>query len=212
MTPAELPFSAAADRNKGPILGVLSRVAPPVAQVLEIASGTGQHAAHFASAHARWHWQPTDADASALSFIAQRCAGLRNVRPPLQLDVLATPWPAALTRFDVVYCANMLHISPWSTCAALMCGAASRLAPDGLLVLYGPFLVEGAPPAPSNIAFDANLRARDPAWGVRRLGDVVAVAEAAGLKLAQCVDMPANNLTLVFRLESPHQAGTRVYP
>jgi len=203
MTPHEdLPFSAAADRNKGPILEVLSRVLPAAARVLEIASGTGQHAAHFAAVHGGWTWQPTDAEAASLPVIVRRCAGLANVRPPLHLDVLA--WPEVVGRgLDAVYCANMLHISPWPTCAALMRGASACLRAGGALVLYGPFLVDGEATASSNLAFDADLRARNPAWGIRRLADVAEEAAHCGLTLEQRVAMPANNMTLVFRAAAP---------
>lgn len=202
MTHPEWPFSAAADRNKQPILDVLRRVLPTNAVVLEIASGTGQHAAHFAAACPAWEWQPTDGDHAALPGIAGRCAALPNVRPPLRLDVLALPWPSSLGRFDAVYCANLLHISPWPTCAALMEGAASHLGAGGRLVLYGPYLVDGEPTAPGNVMFDADLRARDAAWGLRRLADVVDEAGRAGLAFDQRFDMPANNLVLVFRREA----------
>lgn len=199
MSPSELPFSAAAERNRGPILDVLRRVLPARATVLEIASGTGQHAAHCAAAEPGWTWQPSDVGEASLPAIAARCAGLANVRPPLALDVLAQPWSATLGRFDALYCANMLHISPPATCAGLMRAAADHLRRDGLFVVYGPFIVEGEPTAPSNLAFDADLRTRDPAWGLRRLGDVVAAAGIAGLAFEHRFDMPANNLTLVFR-------------
>lgn len=192
------PFSPAAERNKAPILDALAALLPSEARVLEVASGTGQHAAHFAAHQPGWQWQPTDVDTATLPGIAAHCAGLLNVRPPLLLDVLA-PWPAVLGMFNAVYCANMLHISPWVTCAALMDGAANRLVADGHLVLYGPFIVEGEPTAPSNLAFDADLRARDPRWGVRRLADVVDAAAAAGLSFEQRLPMPANNLLLAFR-------------
>lgn len=195
----DLPFSPAAQRNKAPILEVLRQVLSAKASVLEIASGTGQHAEHFASAQAGWQWQPTDFDAASLPGIARRCAALPNVQPPLRLDVLASPWPATLGRFDAFYCANMLHISPWATCAALMQGAARHLVDGGLLVLYGPYIVDGEPTAPSNLAFDADLRARDAAWGLRRLADVAGEAASRGLSLEQRFDMPANNLALVFR-------------
>jgi hypothetical protein len=121
------------------------------------------------------------------------------VCPPVQLDVLKQPWPAQLGRYDAVYGANLLHISPWATCAALMQGAAAHLGPDGALILYGPYRVDGEPTAPSNLAFDADLRRRDPAWGLRRLADVCAAAAAAGLTLQSRHDVPANNLMLVFR-------------
>jgi len=195
----ELTTSPAAERNKAPILDVLMRVLPEAATVLEIASGTGQHAAHFATARPDWTWQPTDADANALASIASRTAALANVRPPLTLDVLAPRWPDSLGRFDALYCANLLHIAEWPTCAALMAGSARHLAPRGALVLYGPYVVDGEPTAPGNVAFDADLRRRNPAWGVRRLADVVAAAEQVGLSFEQRFDMPANNLMLVFR-------------
>jgi SAM-dependent methyltransferase len=194
------PFSPAAERNRAPILAVLQRLLPREAMVLEVAAGTGQHAAHFAAAEPRWLWQPTDAHEAALAGIAAHVAGLANVRPPLRLDVLAGhPWPGAAASFDAVYCANMLHIAPWATCAALMRGAAGRLKPGGRLLIYGPFLVDGEPPAPSNLAFDADLRGRDPAWGLRRLAAVQAEAAAAGLAFDQRIDMPANNLVLAFQ-------------
>jgi SAM-dependent methyltransferase len=197
MSTSELPSSPAAERNKNPILDALRQLLPASATVLEIASGTGQHAAHFARAEAGWHWQPTDEDEEILPVIAARCEGLSNVRPPMRLDVLDLPWPDALGRFDAVFCANMLHISPWETCAALMQGAARHLEGGGLLVVYGPFIVEGEPTAPSNLAFDASLKARDPDWGLRRLADVEARARHAGLALQRRFAMPANNLVLV---------------
>ncbi|HKX42613.1 MAG TPA: DUF938 domain-containing protein [Burkholderiaceae bacterium] len=199
-TDAAPPHSPAAERNREPILEVLARVLPARCRVLEIASGTGQHAEHFARARPGWQWQPSDGDASALSGIAARCAGLANVAAALHLDVLAQPWPsAALGAFDALYCANMLHIAPWPTCAALMRGAAQGLAAQGVLLIYGPFVVDGEPTAPSNTAFDASLRSRNIEWGLRRLSDVEAEARVAGLRLDQRIAMPANNLTLVFR-------------
>jgi SAM-dependent methyltransferase len=195
----ELPFSAAAERNRAPILQVLQRVLPARARVLEIASGTGQHAQHFASASPGWAWQPTDADASMRAVIDARCAGLPGVAPALQLDVLAATWPLEIASLDALYCANMLHISPWATCAALMAGAARHLVPGGLLVIYGPFLVDGVPTSPGNTAFDADLRARDSRWGLRTLAAVQREALAQGLVLQEHVPMPAHNLTLVFR-------------
>lgn len=191
--------SAAADRNKAPILEVLRRVLPQRAAVLEIASGTGQHAAHFAAAEPGWRWQPTDADPESAASIDAWCAELPNVAPAIALDVQAPGWPVPAASLDAIFCANMLHISPWSTCGALMRGAARHLAPEGVLVTYGPYLVDGEPTAPGNIAFDADLRARDPAWGLRLLSEVIAQAQAAGLAFEERVPMPANNLVLVFR-------------
>jgi len=193
-----LPFSPAAERNQASILELLTRLLPERCRVLEIASGTGQHAQHFAGTRPGWQWQPSDADAASLPGIAARCGGLRNVAPPLHLDVLK-PWPAALGGLDAAYCANMLHISPWSTCTALMKGVAHALAPNGALLIYGPFIVDGEPTAPSNTAFDASLNARNAEWGLRRLSAVVAEADAAGLRFEQRIAMPANNLMLLFR-------------
>jgi hypothetical protein len=190
--------SPAADRNKQPILEVLQRVLPPRGVALEIATGTGQHVVHFAAGMPGWTWQPSDPDPDALASIAawRAHAGLPNVRAPLRLDVMTLPWP--VTSVDAIYCANMLHIAPWAACAALMSGAAQHLSSDGLLVTYGPYVVDGVPTAPSNLAFDADLRSRNPQWGLRRLDAVLAQAHACGFVLHERVAMPANNLTLVF--------------
>lgn len=200
----EPPFSPAADRNKGPILRVLREILPPRGAALEIASGTGQHVSWFAAGMPGWTWQPTDADASALPAIAQWVsrAGVDNVRPPLRLDVMAAPWPGAGAAFgqdfDAIFCANLLHISPWPACPALMLGSARHLAAGGVLVTYGPYLEDGVATAASNLAFDRELRARNPQWGIRRLAEVQAEGLAAGLALRQRYAMPANNLLLVF--------------
>jgi hypothetical protein len=199
MSHASLGFSPAADRNKQPILEVLTRLLPDHASVLEVASGTGQHAAHCAAARPGWRWQPTDADPDALPQIAARCAGLHNVAAPLLLDVLAPAWPALPGPFDAIYCANLLHIAPWTACAGLIRLAAHELRSDGALVLYGPFFVAGETASPGNLAFDADLRSRNPQWGVRQLADVLTEARSAGLSLQQRVDMPAHNLVLVLR-------------
>ena len=204
----DLPYSAAAERNKEPILAVLRKVLGPRGIALEIASGTGQHAVHFAAALPGWEWQPTDGDADLLPAMASRIdqAGCRNVRAPVLLDVRAAQWPNVhapfAQRFDAIFCANMLHISPWETCSALMQGAARHLAAGGRLVTYGPYFEEGVQPAGSNLAFDGSLRARDPSWGIRRLEDVAAQARHAGLALRERFEMPANNLVLVFDAES----------
>jgi len=190
--------SPAAERNRGPILAELQRLLPTQGLALEIASGTGQHAAHFAAALAGWRWQPTDGDARSPASIAAWCEGLANVLPPLHLDVLADPWPGVPNPVDAIFCANLLHISPSATTPALMRGAARHLSAEGLLLLYGPYLVDGVDTAPSNLAFDADLRARDAAWGLRRLADVVLQAGNAGLQLRERVAMPANNLLLAF--------------
>jgi hypothetical protein len=198
MPPAD--FSTAAERNKHPILDVLRQALPAQGHALEIASGTGQHVAWFATHLPQWTWQPSDADARALNSIAARTTGqgLANVHPPVQLDVMAPMWLPQPTLFDLVYCANMLHISPWSTCAALMQGSAQHLAADGVLVTYGPYLEADVPTAEGNLAFDQSLRMRNPAWGIRRREDVEQVAADAGLRLAARHAMPANNLLLVW--------------
>jgi SAM-dependent methyltransferase len=200
----DLPFSAAADRNKQTILDVLRRMLPASMRVLEIASGTGQHAQHVARAGAAWVWQPTEADASLLPAIDARCSGIANVLPALRLDVMQSPWPvSAAAPFGAVYCANLLHIAPWPTCAALMKGAAAHLVPGGLLLLYGPYRQAGVPTAPSNEAFDADLKSRHPQWDLRALHDVEREAAAQGLALHEVMAMPANNLLLVFILSPP---------
>jgi hypothetical protein len=196
-----LPHSPAADRNKEPILAQLNATLPGQGTALEIASGTGQHAVWFAAALPRWRWQPTDGDPAMLPVIAERVAqsGLANVVPPIHLDVTAAEWPSFLGTFDAIFCANMIHIAPWTACVGLMAGAARHLAPRGMLVTYGPYFEPGVPPAPSNLAFDESLRARDPSWGIRQLDDVAAQARRNGLELALRHPMPANNLLLVFR-------------
>lgn len=199
-----LAISPAAQRNKQPILEVLQRALPVRGTALEIASGTGQHVAWFGASMRGWIWQPSDADPQSLPDIAARSteAGLINVRAPLRLDVLAPQWPADgpgfAEQFDAIYCANMLHISPWATCSALMRGAARHLALDGVLLTYGPYLEDAVPTAPGNLAFDASLRERDPQWGIRHLADVAGEARHVGLQLRERHQMPANNLLLVF--------------
>ncbi|WP_280546009.1 DUF938 domain-containing protein [Halomonas sp. 11-S5] len=190
--------SPAAARNRQPILEVLRQVLPERARVLELASGSGEHAMHLAGAVPGWTWQPSDPNPRALASIAawREAAGLANLREPRQLDV-TDDWPAE--RFEAVVAINLLHISPWAVTEALMAGAGGSLVPGGVLYLYGPFRREGRPTAPSNAAFDADLRARDPRWGIRDLDDVTVEAERHGLMLDKVVEMPANNLSLVFR-------------
>jgi SAM-dependent methyltransferase len=196
----DLPHSPAADRNREPILAQLRPLLGAGGKALEIASGTGQHVVFFAEALPGWTWQPTDFDAGLLPVIAERIAqaGAANVLAPRRLDVLAAPWDLPPQAFDAIFCANMLHIAPGATCPALMAGAARHLKPGGRLVLYGPYFEAGLAPAPGNVAFDQSLRARDAAWGIRSLEDVVAQARQAGLVVAQRHAMPANNLLLVF--------------
>jgi hypothetical protein len=193
-------FAPAAARNRGPILAVLERVLPPRGLVLEISSGTGEHAVAFAERLPGLVFQPSDVDPDSLASIEawRRHSGLANVRAPLALDVHATPWPLTDAP-DAIVCSNMIHIAPWTACLALLDGAASWLAPGAPLVLYGPFREGGVHTAPSNAAFDASLRERDARWGVRDLDEVAAEASARGLALEEVVAMPANNRTVVFR-------------
>lgn len=190
--------SPAAERNGPSILAALQGLLPPRGLLLEIASGTGQHAAFCSPGLPGWQWQPSDGDAAALPSITAWCAGQPRVQPPIRLDVLDTAWPGVPATVDAIYCANLIHIAPWACTAALMRGAARHLKPEGLLLTYGPFLVEGEPTAPSNLAFDADLRARDPAWGLRPLSAVTAQAATAGLVLRERLKLPANNLMLVW--------------
>ncbi|WP_244121017.1 DUF938 domain-containing protein [Burkholderia gladioli] len=197
--PADRLQAPAAERNREPILAVLREVLPERGTVLEIASGTGQHAVHFAAALPCIDWQPSDPEPrsrrSIAAWVAQ--AGLPNLRAPLALDVRAEPWP--VDAVDAVVCINMIHIAPWAAAIALVNGAARRLPAGGVLLLYGPYRRAGAHTASSNAEFDAQLRARDAEWGVRDLEAVVALAEAAGLELERVVAMPANNLSVVLR-------------
>lgn len=189
-------FSAATARNRDPILAVLRRVLPPHGLVLELACGTGEHAAHVAGALPALEWQPTDLDVAMFPSVVAHAAALPNVMPPVALDVTTPAWP--VTHADAIVCINMIHISPWSASEGLMAGAARMLPAGGVLYLYGPYKIDGCHTAPSNAAFDAALRARDPAWGVRDLNDVTALAGRHGLALSETVQMPANNLSVVF--------------
>lgn len=184
-------------RNREAIAGVLMDALSPQGLVLEIASGSGEHVAYFASAMPGHDWQPSDPDGSALASIASWCAGLHNVRAPLAIDAALPDWP--IDAADAVLCINMVHISPWAATLGLMAGSAQILRSDGPLVLYGPFRRQGVATAPSNEAFDQSLRARDPQWGLRYVESVTEAAQAAGLAFDQLIAMPANNLMLVYR-------------
>lgn len=192
--------SPAAQRNREPIADVLADVLPEGGIVLEIASGTGEHVVHFAKRFAHLDWYPSDPDAGARASIAEHVAqaALANVMPPLALDAAESEWP--LDAADAILCINMVHISPWQATEGLFAGAARLLPPmDGPLVLYGPYLERGVETAPSNLAFDQSLKARDPRWGLRDLGDVDALAQRHGFRRTLRVAMPANNLIVVYR-------------
>lgn len=199
---SDLPYSSAAERNAEPILAVLRDVLPARGTVLEIASGTGQHVVRFAEALPGLTFKPSDRSEESVVATRERIAraGLSNVRDPSLLDVEDRPWP--IERADAVVCINMIHISPSSALPALLEGAAAVLPAGAPLVLYGPFVREDVKTAPSNVAFDRDLKRRDPAWGLRDLGDVSREAEAWGLREARVLDMPANNIAVVFRRAS----------
>jgi hypothetical protein len=188
-------------RNREPILRVLQPRLPERGLVLEIAAGAGEHAVFCAAALPHLDWRPTDADPEALASIAawREHAGLANLLPPLRLDASAPVdgWP--VREADAVVSINMIHISPWASTEGLMAGAGRLLPAGGQLFLYGPFVEPDVPTAPSNLAFDESLRMRNPAWGVRHLDKVAAIAAAHDLALLERIAMPANNLTLVFR-------------
>jgi len=192
-------YAPATARNREPILAVLRRTLPAEGLVLEISSGSGEHAIAFAAALPGLTWQPSDLDQQALASIAahQAEAALANLRPPLALDAAAPDWPVA--RAAAIVCINMIHIAPWAACIGLLAGAGRVLQPDGVLYLYGPFMQAGRPTADSNLAFDRHLRHRNPAWGLRDLAAVTRQATTQGLQLIETIDMPANNLSVILR-------------
>ena len=192
-------FSAPAERNCRPILDVLRQVLPPKGLALEVASGSGQHAAFLAPHFPDLLWQPTDADAAARRSIAAWAEHVKcpTLREPVELDAAQPVWP--VDRADAVVCINMIHISPWRATLGLVGGAARVLPTGGVLYLYGPYKRGGEHTAPSNAAFDTDLRRRNPEWGVRDVDDVAAAAVAAGFGPPVIIPMPANNLSVVFR-------------
>ncbi|MEY3729991.1 MAG: hypothetical protein RLZZ57_747 [Pseudomonadota bacterium] len=192
-------YAPSVARNKDAIAGVLARYLPSSGLVLEIASGSGEHAVHFASSFPALVFQPTDPSEEALASIAawRQETALPNMRAPLALDVTAAPWP--INHADAVTCINMIHIAPWEATLGLMAGAARIIPPGGLLFLYGPYKRAGQHTAPSNAEFDASLRERDARWGVRDLETVAAEATAMGFAAPLVEAMPANNLSLIFR-------------
>lgn len=191
-------IAPAAARNRDPILNVLRDALPPSGVVQELASGSGEHIVHFARALPDLHWQPSDPSPDARASIAAWTAaeGLDNVAPPLALDA-AGEWPTM--QADAILCINMIHISPWAATQGLMRGAGAILPSGGLLYLYGPYRRAGVPLEPSNAAFDADLRARNPEWGLRDLEDVSACAAQHGLRVEAVLPMPANNLSVLLR-------------
>ena len=191
-------YAPATLRNRDAILAVLRAALPSSGLVLEVASGSGEHAVHFAAALPALDWQPSDPDPAALASIEawRGEAGLPNLRAPILLDA-AADWP--IDRADAMVCINMVHISPWDATVGLFTQGARLLPKDAPLILYGPYFQADVAPAASNVEFDASLRARDPRWGIRALEDVGSLATAQRFALDRVEAMPANNLTLIFR-------------
>jgi SAM-dependent methyltransferase len=196
-------YAPAVARNRNVIASCLRDVLPARGLVLEVASGSGEHLVHFAAAWPGLDFQPSDRDPVARASIDAwaKHANLANVRSALALDASADVWPT--DRADAIICINMIHIAPWPAAEGLFRHASRLLPPGGPLILYGPFDRAGVPLAPSNATFDADLRASDPAWGLRRLEDVTALA--AGFAAPEVVEVPANNLVVVYRKLAPHQ-------
>jgi hypothetical protein len=186
-------------RNRDPILDVLRTVLPRTGVVLEIASGTGEHVVHFAQNLAGLIFQPSDPDPDALLSVSAwvKATGVTNVRPPVILDASQPRWP--IVSADAIICINMVHISPWDATVGLMKGAGAMLAPGSSIYLYGPYKREGIPAAPNNEAFDRSLRDHEPTWGLRNLNAVAALAQSVGFSAPVVTEMPANNLSVVFR-------------
>ncbi|MEZ5710748.1 MAG: DUF938 domain-containing protein [Blastomonas sp.] len=186
-------------RNRDAILDVLREELPQSGMVLELASGSGEHIVHFARALPGLEWQPSDisAEACASADAWREAEGLANVRSPLMIDSMASAWP--VERADAMLCINMVHIAPWEAAIGTFAGAASILPGDAPLIFYGPYLRPDVETAPSNLAFDANLRGRDSRWGLRDLDAMDALGAEHGFARTRLVEMPANNLTLVYR-------------
>jgi SAM-dependent methyltransferase len=193
--------SPSAARNRGPILTVLTRLLPAQGIVLEIGSGTGEHVACFAKALPGLVWLPSDPDEASRASIEAWIAseGLTNIRAPISIDVRERTWGVEDDApFDAIISLNMVHIAPWEAALGLLARAGHLLGPDGILFFYGPFMRGGTHTAPSNASFDLDLRKRDPSWGVRDVDDLVGEAAVHGLELRDVLQMPANNLSLVF--------------
>lgn len=191
-------YAPATERNRTYIRDILERVLPKEGTVLEVASGTGQHAVFFSQSMPSVIWQPSDPNPVALESIAawKEESGLSNLLDPIQLDTTQEDW--GISKVDALVCINMIHISPWESCEALLEGASHRLSEGGVLYLYGPFKIDGNHTSESNVRFDESLRSRDPSWGVRDLSDVKKLAEINGFLCSEVIDMPANNKSVVF--------------
>ncbi len=208
-------FAPATQRNREPILAVLTQILPPSGTVLEVASGTGEHAIFFAPHLQPRQWLPSDPNPLARDSIAawRAYSPAENLHPPIALDVCEPTWPVEapapvadrsalafqIEPIQAIVSINLIHIAPWAACLGLMAGAQRILPSGGILYLYGPFHRDGQPTTPSNAAFDQSLRWQNPEWGIRDLEAVVAAAQAQGLSLVQVIPMPANNLSVIFR-------------
>ena len=197
--PEDKKHAPATLRNRDAIVDVLREILPEQGDVLEIASGSGEHIIHFARAFPQLKFRPSDMLADACRSIEayRQEEGLANIDPPVQLDVMASEWPVKSA--NAVLCINMVHISPWRATIALFAGCADILPPEGLLYLYGPYIREDVPTSDSNLAFDASLRSRDPEWGLRHISDMDGLAQESRFARAAMHEMPANNLSLVYR-------------
>ncbi|AOO83033.1 DUF938 domain-containing protein [Bosea vaviloviae] len=193
-------FAPATQRNRDAILAVLREVLPANGLVLEIASGSGEHALHFASALPGLIFQPSDPSREALESIKAWTQGAQNIRPPLLIDAAAPAWP--VVHADAILCINMIHIAPWAATQGLIRQAGRILKAGAALYLYGPYRRPGRTLEPSNAAFDASLRSRNPDWGLRDLDEVAALAKEAGFSVPEVIEMPANNLSVIFRKEA----------
>jgi hypothetical protein len=199
-------YAPATQRNREPILTVLKEILPSPGNILEIASGTGEHAVFFAPHFPKSQWIPSDIQPDSLLSIAawRKDCPSDNLQPPLTLDVSQFNWERLLIKSQIttIICINMIHISPWSSCIGLMTGAGNLLTENGILYLYGPYKVNNQHIAPSNQEFDQYLQAQNPEWGVRNLEDVVEMANQFGFQLDKTVTMPANNLSVIFRKQA----------
>ena len=192
-------YAPASERNSKPILSVLKKILPQTGLLLEIASGSGQHAAYFAPNFPRLTWQPTEPDPDCRASIKAwiKHVHTKNINMPINLDVTSYPWP--VSEADAIFSSNMIHITPWDCCLGLMAGAGQTLKPSGTLILYGPFLINGRKTATSNVQFDHSLKKRNIHWGIRNLDKVIHSANACGMKCSDIVEMPANNLIVILK-------------
>ncbi|MEM7062531.1 MAG: DUF938 domain-containing protein [Cyanobacteria bacterium P01_B01_bin.77] len=204
-------YAPATERNREAILAVLERVLPNPGTILELASGTGEHASFFAPKLAPRRWWPSDISAPMLKSIAAwaQVTKARYLLPPIELDVRTDPWPVEADEkriIDAIVNINMIHIAPWHACEAMMAGAGRVLSNQGVLYLYGPFKRKGKHTAPSNATFDDWLKEQTPDWGIRDVEAVEGIAKTHHLLLQEVIDMPANNLSLVFHKRLPDKA------